>query len=109
MRLSLKGQPFDLHNTLFSGQNFRWRKIGDGYNGVVFGNVVDVHLDGDILEFTSYPDRDSIVGPLLLDYFSLDLDIESVYDSISKDNHIRVAIERYRGMRILRQLSLIHI
>ena len=103
MRLSLKGQPFDLHNTLFSGQNFRWRKIDAGYNGVVFGNVVDVQLDGDSLEFTSYPDRASIVGPLLLDYFSLDLDIEAVYDSISKDNHIRVAIERYRGMRILRQ------
>ena len=103
MRLSFKGQPFDLHNTLFSGQNFRWRKIGERYTGVVFGNVVDVQLDGDGLEFTSYPDLDSIMGPLLRDYFSLDFDIDAVYDSISKDNHIRVAIERYRGMRILRQ------
>jgi len=102
-RIALNGRLLDLHNTLFSGQNFRWREDGDWYSGVVAGNVVRVRLDAETLEFTSFPDAEAEVEPLLLDYLALDFDLDHVYESISHDLHIQPAIEKYAGMRVLRQ------
>ncbi len=101
--LPLHGQPFDLDNTLFSGQTFRWRKEGDWYDGVVFGNVIRLRtVDGGI-EFISPPDDAAVIAPHLRDYFSLDIDLDEVYVALSRDENFTGPIGKYRGMRVLRQ------
>ena len=39
----------------------------------------------------------------LRDYFSLDVDLAEVYSALSRDRGLREAVDRYRGMRVLRQ------
>ena len=101
--LPLDGQPFDLQSTLFSGQAFRWRKIDEWYEGVVFGRIVRVHeVDGG-LAFTTSEDNVDVPASRLRDYFLLDIDLIEVYAALSRDDGLRQAFDRYRGMRILRQ------
>ena len=95
--------PFALAPTLESGQAFRWRTSGDVFEGVVFGNVVKVRQADDGVEFTCGPDDEKYLAPLLSDYLGLATDLPAVYRSMSHDPRVSEAIDRYRGMRILRQ------
>ncbi len=96
-------QPLDLESTLLSGQAFRWRKSGDWYRGVVFGNVVKLRTSGDDLEVLSAPDDEQSLEPVIRDYFGFGADLGEVYSSFGGDARIQEAIARYRGMRILQQ------
>ena len=96
-------QPFDLTSTLLSGQAFRWRWDDPWFYGVAFRNVVKVRQTADALEFFSSPDDEQTVAPLLREYLGLDVDLPAVYDSLIVDDRLKTAIERYPGMRILRQ------
>ena len=96
-------QPFDLASTLGSGQAFRWH-MDDGWStGVVFGNVVSMRQVGSDVEFSAAHDDEAALKPLLADYLGLAADLESIYAAIGTDERMRAAIERYKGMRILRQ------
>ena len=103
-------QPCDVASTLESGQAFRWRKCDpeeDGghawYEGVIFGNVVGLRQRPDGIEFRCGPDSEStLVGPLR-HYLRLDDDLRSIYRTITVDEHISSAVERYPGLRIVRQ------
>ena len=95
--------PLDLESTLFSGQAFRWRHTDGWYRGVAFGNVIRIRQADDGLEVTACPDGAAELWPLLADYLGLEADLDRIYDSISVDSRIREAIERFRGMRVLRQ------
>ena len=96
-------QPFDLDSTLGSGQAFRWHRNDGWSTGVVFGNVVSMRQVGPGVEFRAAPDDEAAMKPLLADYLGLETDLDNVYASIGTDERMRAAIERYRGMRILRQ------
>ena len=96
-------QPLDLESTLFSGQAFRWRRVDGWYRGVAFGNVIRIRRTGGGLEVAAHPDAAADLWPLLADYLGLNAELERIYGSISADSRIRAAIERYRGMRVLRQ------
>ena len=96
-------QPLDLASTLQSGQAFRWRLQGSSFHGVLFGNIVKLRQRAAGVEFTSSPDEESFVQPLLRDYLGLGTDLEAIYASIATDSRMEDAIGRYRGMRILRQ------
>ena len=103
-------QALDLRSTLGSGQAFRWiaedSVHADGrpwYYGVIFNKVVKVHETTDGLEFLCTPDDEQELEPLVRDYFRLQDDLETIYSAINLDSHISSAIDRYRGMRILRQ------
>ena len=102
MFLSLD-QPLALAATLESGQAFRWRRQGDWFLGVVFGNLVKVRQRRGGLEFFCAPEEEAAMEPRLRDYLGLGADLESVYRSIAVDEQIQKAIDRYRGMRVLRQ------
>ncbi len=100
--------PMALAETLESGQAFRWRKkSGDGledhYEGVIFGNLVRVRQVGDDILFSSAPDPESSIKPILEDYLGLNHDLESIYSEIRWDDQVGSAIDEYPGMRILRQ------
>ena len=95
--------PFDLASTLESGQVFRWPKVGDRYEGVVFNNLVKVRRVNGGVEFSAGPDSDRDVAPLLQDYLGLGTDLAAVYRAISIDGRVAASIDRYPGMRVLRQ------
>ncbi len=101
--LPLDGQPFDLESTLFSGQVFRWRKIDEWYEGVIFGRIVRVREVEGGIAFATAGDNVDVTASRLQDYFSLDDDLHEVYSTLSHDEGLREAFDRYRGMRILRQ------
>ena len=101
--LPLGGQPLDLESTLFSGQVFRWRKRESWYEGVVFGQIVRVREVEGGMAFETADDDVDLTASRLRDYFSLDVDLAEVYSALSRDRGLREALDRYRGMRVLRQ------
>ena len=96
-------QPLDLVSTLFSGQSFRWRREGSWSHGVVFGNIVRMRQSPKGIEFTSAPDDETFLEPLLRDYLGLAADLDDIYAAFVADERLTAAIARYRGMRIIRQ------
>ena len=97
------GQPLDLQSTLASGQTFRWRQSDGWFEGVVFSNLVRVRRAPEGIEFMSEPDDEERIEPLLQSYFRLEEDLEAIYAAIDVDERLRASVERYRGMRLLRQ------
>ena len=93
-----------------SGQTFRWLRQdpslpgqGQWYHGVVFNNVVKLRQTSAGIEFSSAPDDEATVRPLLVDYLRLEDDLEAIYSSITIDERMSAAVDRYRGMRLVRQ------
>ena len=101
--LPLGGQPLDLESTLFSGQVFRWRKQDPWYEGVILGQIVRVRKVDDGVAFDTANDHVDVTASRLRDYFSLDVDLAEVYSALSRDRGLEEALNRYRGMRVLRQ------
>ena len=95
-------QPLDLASTLESGQAHRWRREGRWYYGVIFGRLVQIRQDALGVEFHCAPGSEDTLAPLLKDYLRLEDDLPSIYEEISKDGRIAGAIEKYRGLRLLR-------
>lgn len=98
MIIKLSGRcPFDLDLTLCCGQAFRWDKKGDWWYGVVGERVFKVRQFGEGLEFEN---ADEV---FVKDYLGLHDPLPNIFSQISKDRHIETAIERFKGLRILRQ------
>ena len=93
--------PFSLEYTLVSGQLFRWERRGDWWIGVVEGSVLKVRQEGDVLRCSSGFDHldSAFVGR----YFRLEVDLDHVLASLSKDEAITRAAEKYYGLRIVSQ------
>ena len=102
MQLHIK-QPFDLASSLESGQAHRWRRCDQGYSGVIYGNLVHIHQDLFGVEFSGTPTPDVELEPLVRSYFRLDDDVEAIYREITGDPRVGEMVDRYRGLRILRQ------
>jgi len=91
-------QPFDLDATLSCGQVFRWDRTADRWwLGVVGDRVLRIRQDGNRLTYTGAP------VSFIRHYFSLDIDLEQVLESIDTDRFIHTSIDRNRGLRIVRQ------
>jgi N-glycosylase/DNA lyase len=93
--------PFSLEHTMDSGQVFRWQKRGEWWLGQVSGSVMKVEQVGDLLHCVSA--SEALDSTFVRRYFRLDVDLDHVLASISKDATITNAVERYYGMRILEQ------
>jgi len=96
-------EEMDLTHTLTPGQSFRWRKDSQGrWTAVVQRRVVRLWRDGAAICHELFPG-----GPddaFISDYFRLDARLESLYyDFTRADGHIVEAIERFKGLRVLRQ------
>ncbi len=101
------GFCLDVRATLTSGQAFRWQQSADG---LWWGTVDDTVLvlrqtEEDTpyrFEWQTYPlpDRWEVVA----DYFRLSVPLESLYEEWEHaEPTLHEAIERYRGLRVLRQ------
>ena len=63
--------PFDLGATLESGQAHRWKRDGEWYSGVVYGNLLKVRRDPDGIEVYSSPGPAEDLVEMLSSYFRL--------------------------------------
>lgn len=91
--------PLDLDETLTSGQTFRWRREGDGWEGVVGNHLLRVEVRGDRLVAESEPESHGWVPR----YFRLDDDLAATHRALGADPRLRPLLERHRGLRLLRQ------
>lgn len=89
--------PFNLNLTLCCGQVFRWNKQGEWWYGVVKGKVFKTRQVDNKLEFEN-GDVDFVE-----DYFGLHDNLPRIFSQITKDKHIKAAVKKLAGLRILRQ------
>ncbi|MEM3824463.1 MAG: DNA glycosylase, partial [Candidatus Bathyarchaeia archaeon] len=89
--------PFNLDATLCCGQAFRWNKRGEWWYGVVERKLLKIRQVGNELEF------DNADADFVKNYFGLNDDLPNILLKISKDEHIKQTIEKFNGLRILRQ------
>ncbi len=91
-------EPFSLDQTLGCGQVFRWNRLPDlSWIGVAGDRVIQCRQKGSTLTFNGADET------FIRHYFSLDLDLNAILASIDVDPFIHTAIERCRGLRLVRQ------
>lgn len=90
-------QTLDLDSTLCCGQAFRWDKHGEWWYGIVKDKAFKIRQRSNRLEF------ENVEICFLKAYLGLDDNLQEVYSQIRKDRHVEQAVERFRGLRILRQ------
>lgn len=95
------GSPFSLDYTLGSGQVFRWENRGEWWYGVVSKVVLKLKQEGDSLRCVS--SADAIGSEFVRSYFRLDEDLQSVLASVMKDEMMTAAVQRFYGLRLIRQ------
>ncbi|UCE28603.1 MAG: hypothetical protein JSV85_04800 [Candidatus Bathyarchaeota archaeon] len=93
--------PFNLEQTLTCGQVFRWRRLGGWWYGVVDENVVKIRQNNGELQFHTFPG--GMDADFLKNYFRLSDDLPHIQSQINRDEHIGKAIQRFAGLRIIRQ------
>ena len=101
-------QPFDLGESLESGQAHRWRKLEDGwYSGVLGRRLIHIRQNPAGAEYnvvgTWIDPNDATTDALLHSYFRLDDDIHAIYADVCRDRRVAEMVARYPGLRILRQ------
>ncbi len=101
MYLDLLDEPFDLGHTLDSGQVFRWELRNGWWTAVMREGVVRVKQQGQSIAFSS--SSEGLDAKLLRRYFRLDENLVRIYAEITKDEHVTSAIQRYYGLRLMRQ------
>jgi N-glycosylase/DNA lyase len=90
-------KPFSLDFTLCCGQAFRWDKQGDWWYGVVRDKVFKIRQIGSTLEFANASTS------FVENYFGLNHDLAAIFEGIGRDEHVRQALNEFRGLRILLQ------
>ncbi|HEV2138755.1 MAG TPA: DNA glycosylase [Nitrososphaerales archaeon] len=93
--------PFSLEYTLESGQLFRWERMGEWWFGIVSGSGIKVRQEGDALRCSS--SSDFLDNNFVTNYFRLDEDLDHILASMAKDEVITKAIEKFYGLRLVRQ------
>lgn len=101
IQLDLLRTPFSLDHTLSCGQTFRWEKQGDFWIGVVNRAVLKVWQRSGTLKFET--SSDEINPGFVKRYFRLDDDLPNIYSKIAKDRHVRKAVRKFHGLRLIRQ------
>jgi N-glycosylase/DNA lyase len=89
--------PFNLDFTLGCGQAFRWNKRGEWWYCVVREKVFKIRQSDNKLEF------ENADISFVKDYFGLRDDLPEIFSNITKDKHIRAAVKKFKGLRILSQ------
>jgi N-glycosylase/DNA lyase len=101
IKLDKQKVPFNLEHTLDCGQLFRWQKMGDWWYGVAADRVIKIKQNDEGLIFEAFPDTPN--RRFIESYLRLDDNLPSIFSEIGKDEHIREAIRRFCGLRLIRQ------
>jgi N-glycosylase/DNA lyase len=97
MTARLQIPNFSLKHTLECGQFFRFTKVLDTYIVQSSDRIFPIRQRGEYLFY------EGVEEPFLIQFFRLDEDLYFIYKEIDQDPVIHQAIERYRGMRLIRQ------
>lgn len=92
-----ESEPLDLDATLGCGQAFRWRRDNRFWTGIVADRFIRLGQRGRLLRYSGADE------PFIRHYLALDLDLDRILREIDRDPLINRVIDRYRGLRILRQ------
>ena len=90
-------RDFSLNHTLNSGQLFRYINFGDHYLIHAGSRLFKVWQKGGRIFF------EGVGEEFISRFFRLDDDLKGIYRQIGKDPFIGMAIELYRGLRLMRQ------
>jgi len=101
IKLGLSKTPFNLDYSLSCGQAFRWQKHNEWWIGVVGQAVLKLRQSDGTFVFNG--SADNLDGGFVRRYFRLDDDLGEIYSQIAKDKHVREAVNRFYGLRLLRQ------
>jgi N-glycosylase/DNA lyase len=101
IRFELATTPFNLNYTLTCGQTFRWERHKDWWHGVVRETFFKIRQIGGVLQFQTFPEN--VDDAFIWSYFRLDDDLLKIYSRIEKDRHIREAVKKFSGLRLMRQ------
>ena len=109
-------QPFDMELSLTMGQAGRWYELPPDFyadshkwfSGVLGENLIHIRQTENGVEYRvggSYGERDATDkdDDMLLRYFREYDDVQAIYDDISGDPVVKYLVQKYRGMRVLRQ------
>ncbi len=99
MSPQLRIHGFSLKETLDSGQFFRFTKVKETYIVQSSNRIFSLYQKGDLLFY----EGEGVDEPFLTDFFRLDEDLDSILKEIDRDPMIHQAVQRYRGMRLIRQ------
>ncbi len=91
----------NFYYTFDSGQAFRWTATVKGFIGVVENRVVQIKGQGN--QFLLLSNKEKGLLEWFEKYFCLEIDFEKTLAEIDVDPFIHRAIEKYRGLRLLRQ------
>jgi len=83
----------NVENSINSGQVFLWKKNKDYWYGVNGTNILKIDKKAEIESFQNSK----------VDFFRETDDMTKIIKSISKDKIVKDAVEKFQGMRILRQ------
>ena len=97
------GQPIDLEASLLGGQAHRWKGEGDWYSGVLGDDLVLLRQQDRAIEFQSSSSASEAMLSKLRRYLRLDDDLEAIYGAITQDANVASQVNRYPGLRVLRQ------
>jgi N-glycosylase/DNA lyase len=97
MSRSLRIESFSLRDTLESGQFFRFTKNEDTYLIQSHGRLFSLSQRGDLLFYEGIDRR------FLIRFFRLEDDFSRILLGIDRDPVIHQAIQKYYGMRLIRQ------
>ena len=104
------GQPVDLEASLLGGQAHRWKRAshselveGNWYSGVLRGELVLIRQQGQAIEFLSSPSDPQAMISRIRGHLRLDDDLEAIQAEIAADPNVAAQVERYPGLRVLRQ------
>jgi len=93
-------EPMNLDKTLSCGQVFRWKKGGDGWEGVIDGKDVILRQSGCDIEAKGI-DEDRLAR-----FIRADDDLDNIYQDIMVncgDERMSLILSEQRGLRLVRQ------
>lgn len=98
-KIKLNNNPLDLKHTLTCGQAFRWKEINNKWFGYISNLPILIHKDNDYLFWEGNQTKKEIIK-----YFMLDTNLNKIYSElINSDKDIEPLIEKYYGLRNLKQ------
>lgn len=89
--------PFDLDLTLCCGQIFKWEKKDDWWCGVIENKPIKIRQINTQLEIKN------ATSNLVKNYFGLNDDLREIKRKICRDKHIKKALNKFWGLRIIHQ------
>lgn len=94
--------PFDLRQTLESGQAFRWRECDDGvFEGVAMDRFLKIRQQGDELCFFDTSEKE--YKEIWEDYFDLKRNYAAIIKRANEDSRLIPMTALCKGIRILKQ------